>query len=235
MLNKRFMLVFALVVMTLALAVPAVQADAPAGDVVVRVFLDTNNDVHDRGERGLSGWTVELRGEGERLSATTGRNGFASFNDVAIGDYRVAVTPPSNGWRLGRSNADSNLGRTNYIVGGAFNITGADFLPRVNGDSEAWVRFSTIRVQRITISGAIDGDIFEFYRGTQLVGTDNAGPNGFAALAAGGLFYESEIRIVSTLTGAETTVQIPYGYQPKVRFEGTETSGTLTCFRHCGL
>lgn len=245
MFNKRFLLVFALAVMTLLIAVPAAQADeAPGYDIVVRVFMDATNDVHDNGDFGLQGWVIQLSGDGPRQFATTGPDGFASFRDLnpaASYTVRVVQNPHGgaaweNGWRMARSNATSDTtGRTKYIVGSSYTVQPGDFELRVNDDYEAWVRFSAIRVQRISIGGAIPGDTFIFERqqpngSWREVGRDGVGPNGFASMVGGGLFYESTIRITSEDTGAQAMIRIPYSYQPNFTFVAPNT---LTCTGDC--
>jgi len=237
MLNKRFFVLVLLVVMALVLSVVAVQADdTPAtGDVVVRVFLDANNDVNDAGENGLEGWTIRLTPGG--YEAVTGPNGFASFRDVEIRNYSVRVianpqgNPPyQNGWRLARANADSVLNPHKYfIVGQAHNITASDFVTRVNGDAEAWVRFSLIRVNRITVGGAAPGDVIEFTRASdgRLIETRIANQGGWASVVGGGFVYGETFYVTNTNSGEQFMVTIPFGYQPNVNF------ATDTC-RRCG-
>jgi hypothetical protein len=204
------------------------------GKVVVRVFLDANNDAKDEGESGLKDWEVTLvNPDGPNVTATTGPKGYASFRDIEIKEgYKVRISPPGggspvdSGWRLARSgpgleNASTGVygkAKKRFVVGPAYEVELEDFVGRVNGNDEAWVRFSAIRVQRILVKNAEDGDNFQFYRGNQLVGEDKAGPKGFATLVAGGLFYNSEITVVSENSGKSATVTIPYGWQPKLDF-----------------
>lgn len=234
MLNKRFLLIVTLLSMMFILAIPAIQASQPAGSgtVVVRVFLDADNNAHDNGDGGLAGWTVSLNGT---PVGTTGRNGYTSISTANVGD-RVSITPPSNGWRLARSgpglenaNGDSGSGTSGiyrqpngkkiFLVGPAYTLQSGDFVTRNNGSDSAWLRFSVIRVQRILVTDAPNGAIFEFFHGNQFVGSDNAGPNGFATFVAGGLFYGSDIVVVQQGTDCQSApITIPYGYQPNVSY-----------------
>ncbi len=244
MINKRLVLAIA-VLFVVALFVAALPTAQAAGDrkIVVRVFLDNENDFNDKGnDVGLEGWTVTLSGVTPKIVKTTGPEGFASFTGLdATKTYTIRIDAPSEGWRLARGPWGAGAygkPHTRFVVGGVYTLApnAPEWLPRVTGNTEAWVRFSTIRVQRIIVSGAIQGDTYNFYRvqpngSLFLVDTDVAGPNGFATAKAGGMFYGNEIVVKSMMTGAQTKVKIPFGYQPKVKFI---SPNTLVCTSHCG-
>lgn len=208
-----------------------VEFDFGRGNLVVRVFMDANNDVHDRGESGLQGWEVKLRPG--NITATTGPNGYASFRDLDITRrYVVSITNPNggppvpNGWRLARGNADTNTSNLKkvFVVGPRFVLEpNSEFWqPRNNGSIQSWVRFSAIRVNRITTGGANAGDVIEFYRvrngRERLMDELTAGPNGFASVVGGGYFYEEQYRVVNTTQDEEFLVTIPYSWQPKINW-----------------
>lgn len=233
MFRKALTFVVVLLALTLLAPMAAVQAsdEAATGDVVVRVFMDKTNDMHDKDDFGLKDWTVELSGITPKLTATTGPNGFASFKDLDLSKtYTVRVTPPNDGFRLARSNAQPAVqpkGNRVFVAAPAYQIQPGDFQSRKNGDAEAWVRFSTIRVNRITVSNVPTGETIEVQRasdGRPVNGmTDTAGPNGFATFVGGGLFYEQTFNVVNLDTGESVQVTIPYSWQPKVDW------ATLTC------
>ncbi len=230
-------------------------SDGPERKVVVRVFMDADNDANDNGDYdfGLQGWTIRLQNKnGPNAEAVTGPNGFATFRDIdPNGDYTVRVTtnqhggkPWQNGWRAARSfgpgKGEYGSPQKWFVIGSKFELDNdRDFVLRVNGNAEAWVRFSVIRKQRVIISGAENGDVFTFERlqpndKWRNIGSDNAGPNGFATLIAGGLRYESIIRVTSAFyPEASVEVQIPYSWQPKVFFD--QETKTLSCVADCGL
>jgi hypothetical protein len=211
-------------------------------DVVVRLYLDANNDVNDRGEPGVgnrNSFTVQLRGPGGsgiNLTGTPGPRGFVSFNDLPddyVGQYRLNVQFNGNGWQLARNNANAfeQRGRTWHYASNFITIPEAAFIDRVNGDTEAWVRFSFIRDPRITISGATPGDIFTVTRvaNNRVVGTDNVGPGGFASFVRNGLFYGQAYEVTSDLTTNSIICTIPFGYQPSATVSGDQIIPGRAC------
>ncbi len=232
--SKRILVLMVLVVASLLLVTASVQATEPAtGDVVVRIFMDANNDGSDKGEFGLKGWTVGLS---NGMTAVTGPDGFATFHDVEIANYTVRIVANNrggkaweNGWRLSRGpwapgGADGVYGKDNKVFtsGSAYTLTDANWVPRVNGDTEAWVRFSAIRVNRITVK-ANAGDTI-IYSGPNWVGngeptlTKVAGPKGWASVVGGGFFYGRTYTVYNQTQGVSVDVCIPYSWQPKVDF-----------------
>jgi len=256
MTHKRVFVVLMLVVLSLMLAVSVSQAQEPSYDIVTRVFMDVNNDANvngDEGDFGLAGWVLELSGVTPKQQAVTGPEGFASFKDLdPTKTYTVRVIanpdggkPWEDGWRLARGGGGMQNNPTGvygsshkrFIVGSAYTIQPEDWRMRVNGDYEAWVRFSVIRVQRVIISGAANGDVFEFFTvrnngSLYKVDQDTAGPNGFASAVAGGMFYGNTIRVVRNGDfGGAVDVKIPFSWQPHLKV----ISGVLTCTSHCGF
>lgn len=226
MFNKRFFVVLLVLSLAMVLALPAVNAESD-GRVVVRVFLDTENDMHDRGNGGLRGWQVTLNGE----TKTTGRNGFASFDSANVGDVvRIATPrgglPVDSGWRLARDNAPAVQPSGNRVFASApaYTLTESDFITRVNGNTEAWVRFSAIRVNRITTGGANEGDVITFARTSpyRLMDEIEANRGGWASVVAGGYFYGETYTVTNVTQNKSFEVTIPFGYQPKINWaEGT--------------
>lgn len=144
------------------------ECPTPAtGKIVVRVFDDTNNDGTDRkpNDDGVQGATVQLLEDGVVVEGpkTTGRNGFVSFRDVPIGDYTIEVTGLPGLFTFDRSPNPADppvdpVGRRPAYVGTSeYQVGPENFVERVNGNDEAWVRFSAIEILSDDESLEVDG------------------------------------------------------------------------------
>jgi len=64
----------------------------PANAITGAVFEDLNNNsLHDQGEQGLGGITIQLQGDSSSQSVTTTADGEYSFRDLTSGTYTVTV------------------------------------------------------------------------------------------------------------------------------------------------